>query len=541
MGPACPAQVWLAQIDRAGFAPGDDMDIKRIFARARGFGRKEDGALYIFGLFIFLFILMSAGLSLDVMRYEAYRTRLQATLDRAVLAAASLDQPLDPADVVMDYFEKAGLSGYIDRDDIEVDMDATYRYVSAQARMNMRTSLLQFSGIETLSAPSSGAAEESASQTEISMVLDVSGSMGWTSASGNTKISELRTAAKQFVNIVLCNPNDPTQTTNCTVEEGKISVTLVPYAEQVLLGESLLQRFNTTEEHAYSSCVTFAASDFNTTAIDFSQQFKRTGHFDGRFYSGYPQYRACLTNSWREVEPYLGDVQVLHNEINSLQAYGATSIDIGMKWGATFLDPSIKSTISDMVSDGEIDADYDGRPFGDEARGVSKIIVLMTDGVNTDQYYLHDWARSGPSPVWKLENGQYSVYRADVNMYYWPHDDTWWSQPGGDAGLTATRMSYPRLWNERTWRWFTNNTGLPRPGDVYWNAEKNQRLHNICTAAKDNKIRVFTVGFEVDDTSAAVMRDCASKDGDFFRVDGMNIVDAFSSIAREIMKLRLVN
>ena len=49
------------------------------------------------------------------MRYETQRTQLQYTLDRAVLAAADLDQTLDPQGVVEDYFSKAGMSDYLVR------------------------------------------------------------------------------------------------------------------------------------------------------------------------------------------------------------------------------------------------------------------------------------------------------------------------------------------------------------------------------------------------------------------------------------------
>jgi hypothetical protein len=237
--------------------------------------RSEDGSMVIFGLFLLLMMLTVGGLGFDFMRYEAQRTRLQATLDRAVLAAAAMDQPLDAKEVVLDYFAKAGLSGYIDANDIDVVNTLTSRRVTASASMTVDATLLRFVGIHSLSAPAAGSAEESASQTEISLVLDVSGSMGWNSQSGKSKIWELRNAARKFVNIVLCNPADPEETVDCTVEPGKVSVNIVPYSEQVLVGESLLSLFNATSEHVYSSCVTFAADDFTTTAITPAQQLQR--------------------------------------------------------------------------------------------------------------------------------------------------------------------------------------------------------------------------------------------------------------------------
>ena len=57
---------------------------------------------------MFVLTLMLAGLAVDLMRYEASRVALQNTLDRATLAAAALNQDLDPEAVVRDYVAKAG-------------------------------------------------------------------------------------------------------------------------------------------------------------------------------------------------------------------------------------------------------------------------------------------------------------------------------------------------------------------------------------------------------------------------------------------------
>lgn len=259
----------MQRFDQDRLASNDARETRR----GAGFLRSEDGSFIIFGLFIFLLMLIVAGMSVDFMRFETQRTRLQSTLDRAILAASSMDQALDPEAVVLDYFNKAGLGDYIDASMINVyenerlidddyagasDESLTSRRVEASANMTIGTTFLKFSGINSLGAPAAGSAEESASQTEISLVLDTSGSMSWSSSSGNSKIYELRNAAKQFINIVLCDPAFPDRTSPCVVEDGKISVSIIPYSEQVLVGELLLASFNPTDEHTYSSCVTFA-------------------------------------------------------------------------------------------------------------------------------------------------------------------------------------------------------------------------------------------------------------------------------------------
>lgn len=542
-------------------------------ARRASFARSEDGSLIIFGLMMFVLMLMVGGLAVDFMRFEAQRTRLQSTLDRAVLAAASLDQELDPQDVVLDYFQKAGLGAYIDREDITVEEDAFSRRVDASVDMNVNSTFLNFVGISNLVAPGRGAAEEATSLTEISLVVDVSGSMGSRSYSGRSKIEELRRAARKFVNIVMCDPANPDSTTNCTVEPGTVSVSLVPYAEQVLVGDTILSKLNATDEHDYSSCVTFDASDFNTTAINKGTPLQRTGHFDPwSRWDRTPRSWTCATDSWREITPISGDISTLHNRINALGASGNTSIDVGMKWGSALLDPAFQPVTQDLVNDGVVDSDFEERPNRWTKRGLEKVIVLMTDGVNTSQHYLYDAFRDGPSPVYRdirsdgTLGDHYSVYDADNDRYYWDNTGTWEDHAFGTGGTYeqcgwtyswwsgwtydctqveegngAEQLSYPDLWKEKTWDWYDRFSWLNTQGSAYGNSIKNTRLQTMCNTAKAEGMTIFTIGFEVTSSSASVMRDCASTPGHYFDANGLNLADAFSAIAREISKLRLIN
>ncbi|RME15901.1 MAG: hypothetical protein D6801_06505 [Alphaproteobacteria bacterium] len=544
--------------------PTEGYDAGRTGARGPGFARSEDGSLIIFGLMIFLMMLMAAGIGVDLMRFEAHRTALQETLDRAILAAASLDQPLDPETVVLDYFERANLGDYISADKITVEETASSRRVSAEVSMPVTATFMKFVGIDALSAPAAGAAEEATANTEISLVLDVSGSMGWYS-SGRSKISILKDAATQFVNITTCNPADPDATTGCTVDPGTVSISIVPYSEQVLVGEDLLSHFNVTSEHTSSSCVTFDDADFETTAIAPETPLKRTGHFDPWSWSATPYYFTCANESWREILPIEGDGDVLRAKIAALSAEGNTSIDVGMKWGAALLDPAAQPAVTDVV-----DSDFADRPLSWETRGVEKVLVLMTDGENTDQHYLYDNARSGPSPVWRTNarvggDYVYSIYRESTGQYYWTSTGSWEDHPYGtgtyescgwqrhgrswnwvcstvnEGGNGASQLSFPDLWAERTWAWWEQFWWLDAEGSYFDTSTKNARLESMCDAAKAEGITIYTIGFETSSSAETVLRNCASGEGRYFNVDGLDLTDAFASIARDISKLRLVN
>ena len=69
---------------------------------------------------------------------------------------------------------------------------------------------------------------------------------------------------------------------------------------------------------------------------------------------------------------------------------------------------------------------------------------------------------------------------------------------------------------------------------------KDQRSKHICDAAKDEGIIIYTIGFEAPTAGQKLLEDCASSDGHYFDVDGLEISDAFSSIAASIRKLKLV-
>lgn len=527
----------------------------------RWFQRDEEGSLIIFSLFLFVTMLLIGGMAVDLMRYETHRARLQSTLDRAVLAAASLDQPLSPEEVVLDYFDRANLSAYIDDNDIVATETLTARQVSAVSGMVMPTTFMRLLGVENLHTPAAGTAEESASRTEVSLVVDVSGSMGgWTS--GGSKIAVLRDAATQFVNILMCDPSDPYATSNCTVEPDTVSMTLVPYAQQVLVGESVLDQMNVTQEHQSSSCITFDLDDFDVAAVDPNVEYKRTGHFDWRWWVDYPSWWECSTNAWRQVLPVENNPQDLRDAIGDLQASGNTSIDLGMKWGTAFLDPAFQPVVQGLITDGYVDSAFDDRPFLYTENGIKKVIVLMTDGVNTSQFYLYDEYRDGPSGVYYNSSypSRVSVYRPATDRYYWTHTGTWEDHAYGDGSTygcsgpwwrrtcgwqsepgSAIEYTFPQLWQNYSWGWYEDFWWLGDPGSVYGNATKDDRLNAICDAAKDQNITVYTIGFEVTSASAAVMRDCASSPAHYFDVDGADLTDAFAAIARQISALRLIN
>jgi len=537
------------------------------------FRRNEDGSLMIFGLYMFICMMVISGMAVDTMRAEYQRTKVQATTDRALLASASMNQTLSAQEIFDDYFAKDGMPGMAPT--ATVDEGLNYRKVSADyapdAIPTIKTSFMseafrsmmetpgnpEAGGINELKTFASGIAVDGVEKVEISLVLDVSGSMNRGSASGQTKLYDLKEAAREFVDTLMLNqPDDDTY-----------SISIVPYSTQVNAGANLLSKYNASSEHSYSHCVDFDAADFNSTALSTVDSLQRTGHFHpwNNPYKNKDDnltwnYRVCAPKAEREILPLSGDINELKNYVDNLVATGNTSTEIGIKWGVTLLDPAAQGVVTSLVSDGTIDAKFDGRPFSYTEVNALKVIVVMTDGANTNQYYLKPEVSSGMSNVWHMKQidyrGRVSDRYAIYNENHWgsnkffrtDRESTYgsWEATPTDG---MTQMSYTELYDHASIRYVARY--LMDPADYsynYWRYgtygtvgpnTKDFRMDNICTVAKEKDILIYTIGFEVTDSNALKLQNCASSAGNFFRVNGQEISEAFASIAAQLHRLRL--
>ena len=534
--------------------------------RLAGFRRAEDGSILIFALVMFLTVLVLVGIAVDVIRFEDRRAQAQNTLDRAVLAAADISQTYTAQQVVDDYFAKAGLS---DLAPVAHEQKGTYnewKTVDASLPLRLNTMFIGLAGVDSLHGPVASAAEERIGNVEISLVLDVSGSMGDTVYDNRgrnigTKLSLLKGAAKNFVDTMFTNVQ------GSGTDAGKLSITVVPYAQQVTLGSTLAGYFNLTTEHNHGTCVDFFSADFKTAAITPTQELPRTAYADLRNSGSSPsnlgQYE-CYQTASREVLAFSTDESAIDEMIGNLTSTGDTAIDIGAKWGLAFLDPALRPTVTTMISDSRVDADLAGRPYDYGDPNSLKVLVLMTDGENTNTYALKPAYKSGLSPVYKATSGsasgKYFYYydRSGTNADYYYYDTSgcsrncsWTSGFYTASTIGAmTQQSWQQVWTTFGVTWFgktlyKNATGAN--SSSFWNnavvhtsyGTKDDQLRDVCAAAKAENVLVFTIGFDASDAGEAVMRSCASADSYYYDAQGKGIEDAFAGIANAITMLRL--
>ncbi len=535
------------------------------------FVNDDAGNLTIFAFSLFMMMIMIGGVAVDLMRYESMRTSLQNTLDRATLASASLSQTLDAEEVVTDYFAKAGLSEYLRS--VSVDEGLNYREVVADARAATDPYFLHLIGINEMDAPGHSIAEQRMTNVEIMLVLDVSGSMG-----SNSRLTNLKTAAREFVDTVLSSDG-----------EDRISIGIVPFNGQVNLGASLRSRYNYSHNHQVSNvnCVDLPASVYTQTGIsqgielpmtadaDTYSTTNKTNGYVNRADTDYATVvsgnRWCPPSTDNTVMMPSQSISALQAKISSLDAIGATSINAGMKWGMTMLDPGTQPVFDYFVANGTIPEVFEGRPFDYTDPESMKIIVLMTDGEHFAEERVNDDYKTGASTIFKSPyDGNYSIRfdsgRPGVsgsNKYWVPHRSEWRSLPWTNTSNTnaTTLANNPMLWEDVwsevrlqwvVWQLYaralgTNNSQRAAQYNT-WIAEfreqtptgdMNDQLQQMCALAKSNGVTVYGIAFEAPSGGQTQISQCATSSAHYFNAAGLQIRTAFRAIASNISKLRL--
>ena len=175
-------------------------------------------------------IIAVAGSAIDISRMQSAKIQMSSLLDQAVLASANLSYSDDPEVLIEDWMKsQVGQFGY-DPDDLEVTVTSNIalnsKNVNATARLTMDTAIMYILGQDRVTISVDSTAVQSITNIELAMVLDISSSMR-----GN-RLSSLKTASTEFVDIML------TPSTSRTT-----SINVVPFGGTVNIGDSLFSKF----------------------------------------------------------------------------------------------------------------------------------------------------------------------------------------------------------------------------------------------------------------------------------------------------------
>jgi len=375
-------------------------------------------------------------------------------------------------------------------------------------------------GVRMLTSPAVGTAEEIIPNVEVSLVLDISGSMRFNDRDGMPRIDRLRPAARSFVTRIL--EGDRFETT---------TVSIVPYAGQVNPGSQIFDQMGgvrmyveyededgemVTErrDHLRSSCAELDSTDFNLAAIPQGGSYAQVPHFmNWRIDNPTMDWGWCpLEDNSASGENssaiyYLSNNETnLHNYIDRMRLHDGTGTHYGMLWGLWLLDPGSNWAVQQLAAAGLVPSEFDSRPAAHDDPETLKVIVLMTDGNITEQIR--------PNFV---DRTQAPINATDTSDIFLNHTEELADQ--------------------------SNSSECAGQGCRDQISSRNQNVQSFyaaCNAARNNNIIVFTISFDAGSGGETEMRNCASSAAHYYDVRGSELDAAFQSIAGAINQLRLI-
>lgn len=330
--------------------------IAQIFGR---FQRDERGAIAVIFALAIIPLMVFGGMAVDLSQAYLVKSRLSHSLDAAALAVGSMraTNP-DPA------YLSAQFSSFVSANYAATDIGATHDLtfvdnggiISVTGKATVDTVFMAIVGINTLTVSASSEIIVETNGLELALVLDNTGSMA-----SNGKMTDMKTAALELINIVFGNQSAPPL----------LKVALVPFDNTVNIGTSMGTYVTDPAAFDWGSsswggCVmarTYPA-DVQDTSIAAAGQWT-------------PFWNAKKTNRNqycpRPITPLTNNRATLESEISAMSPLGSTHINVGAVWGWRALSPEAPFTQGAAYTD----PDW------------NKAAIILTDGDNTmiDNYY----------------------------------------------------------------------------------------------------------------------------------------------------------
>ncbi|KUO53808.1 MAG: hypothetical protein APF80_07830 [Alphaproteobacteria bacterium BRH_c36] len=346
-----------------------------------------------------LVLLLVIGASVDMARWLHARTETISAVDSAVLAGARNLQVngLDGAAAValaQSYYEANVLDRpALAQDTISFKVEEDGTAITAEGTALLDTTFLKLAGINSLPLLKLAGSEYSKAvlsvngnaefSLEVSLMLDVTGSMcnsGTSSCTSGEKISAMKEAAKDLVNIVVWD------------SQGSYSsrVALVPFSAAVNFGTldtSILHPgpVSLKLQNASGGSVWWTRASTCAAERIGSNAYSDAAPTDSdRLTAVYTLDGLCQPDSQNAVVPLTSDKSLLNAKIDGLKAAGATAGHLGTAWAWYMLSPDWGNVLPAASSPQSYSlvsqVSSSGRPL------LQKIAVLMTDGEYNMQY-----------------------------------------------------------------------------------------------------------------------------------------------------------
>lgn len=410
-------------------------------------------------------LMLSLGLGVDFARMLTVKSNLASSLDAALLSTArSIAKgkiSVGQARAKTEEFMKANLDlRKIDPSLASLatfDLDPADFSISATARTDYRLAFPVFSmaPVQTIAVDAAVAYAERA--VEVSMVLDVTGSMS------GKKLKELKTAAKAAVSEFIDNSSGNTKVAivpySFGVNSGSLKSQVVDEAGNPITGNACATERRGAQMFTDASPI--GAKVTRANSIKYNE-----GGYSGTY---------AVTCPSTPIRPLTKNSAQLNSTIDDLEAIGGTAGQIGLQWGAYMLSPNWNSVLPTPSH---------AAAYG--TKNLDKFLILMTDGMFN-------------------------------------------SEASGLSG--ASVPTYPGI------------------------SQLSGRLAmTYCNEIKTKKIKLFTIGFRLQDIgnigqrteAIRLLQDCASApvagETTFFNAEnGAELTAAFKEIAKRVERVTLTN
>ncbi len=204
----------------------------RLGRKARGFlGEDEKGNVALMVTLALPVLILLAGGGADYARVLAARSKLQAAVDSAALAAYMHYQKNNRISIskLRRYFDKHLRTSLKSRFEQEIalgseimSLNRSTRELKVKVKAKFPTYFIRLAGIDSMDLNINSSVKASLNQTEVALVLDTTGSME------GSKMAELKRAAKKFLNTIH---------TKLPGDRNSFKVAIVPFAEYVKVGK----------------------------------------------------------------------------------------------------------------------------------------------------------------------------------------------------------------------------------------------------------------------------------------------------------------
>ncbi len=363
--------------------------------------RREDGGIAVFALFVFVAMLLVAGVAVDMMRIEHERVRMQGATDRAVVAATMLraNGGRTPGEIVSGYLRAEGLEGHVE-DRVQILDQGYARQVTATPAARMPSMFMRLLGVETVTVATPAQALEAIARVdfELVLVLDVSGSMAW-----DNRIEAMRAAAAAFAESMLEE-----------TEPGQVAISIVPYSTDVRLPPEILAAMPdlTPATNAQSWDIDAAGWPVytngeltyhtNPACLDL-QTWGGVRALAGNLFTAPWTRRFCDERSNTAFQTptarlLMTDLSEVQTYVQALGPVWGTHIELGVVAGAALFDPALRPVMQQFVPPSMAQTPLAGRPFDWNRPNTVRAMVLMTDGANCC-YHENDPATRWTAPA----------------------------------------------------------------------------------------------------------------------------------------------